>query len=36
MAQILTTIGRHLECAIQTEPVVEIELALIAASPLKQ
>ena len=24
-----TTIGRHLECAIQTEPVVELELALI-------
>ena len=24
-----TTIGRHLECAIQTELVVELELALI-------
>ena len=29
MAQLLTTIGRHLECVIQTEPVVELELALI-------
>ena len=29
MAQFLTTIGRHFECAIQTEPVVELELALI-------
>ena len=29
MAQFLTTIGRHLECAIQTELVVELELALI-------
>ena len=28
MAQFLT-IGRHLECAIQTETVVELELALI-------
>ena len=29
MAQFLSTIGRHLECAIQTELVVELELALI-------
>ena len=29
MAQFLKTIGRHLECAIQTELVVELELALI-------
>ena len=29
MAHSLTTIGRHLECAIQTELVVELELALI-------
>ena len=29
MAQFLTTIGRHFECAIQTELVVELELALI-------
>ena len=29
MAQFLTTIGRHLECAIQTELEVELELALI-------
>ena len=29
MAQFFTTIGRHLDCAIQTEPVVELELALI-------
>ena len=29
MAQFLTIIGRHLECAIQTKPVVELELALI-------
>ena len=29
MAQFLTTNGRHLECAIQTKPVVELELALI-------
>ena len=30
MAQFFSTIGRHLECAIQTELVVELELALIA------
>ena len=24
-----TTIGRHLECAVQAEPVVELQLALI-------
>ena len=29
MAQFLKTIGRHLEFAIQTELVVELELALI-------
>ena len=29
MAQFLTTIGRHLEYAIQTELVVELELALL-------
>ena len=29
MAHSLTTIGRHLECAIQTKLVVELELALI-------
>ena len=29
MAQFLTTIGCHFECAIQTELVVEFELALI-------
>ena len=29
MAQCFSTIGRHLECAIQTELVVELELALI-------
>ena len=29
MAQFFSTIGRHLECAIQTELVVELELALI-------
>ena len=29
MAQFLTTIGRHLECAIQTELVVELKLDLI-------
>ena len=29
MAQFLTTIGRHLECAIQTKLVVELELVLI-------
>ena len=29
MAHSLITIGRHLECAIQTELVVELELALI-------
>ena len=28
MAQFFSTIGRHLECAIQTELVVELELAL--------
>ena len=28
-AQFFSTIGRHLECAIQTELVVELELALI-------
>ena len=26
MAQFFSTIGRHLECAIQTELVVELEL----------
>ena len=29
MAQFFSTIGRHLECAIQTKLVVELELALI-------
>ena len=29
MAQFFSTIGRHLECAIQNELVVELELALI-------
>ena len=29
MAHSLTTIGRHLECAIQAEMVVELELGLI-------
>ena len=29
MAHSLTTIGIHLECAIQAEMVVELELALI-------
>ena len=29
MAHSLTTIGRHLECAIQTKLFVELELALI-------
>ena len=29
MAHSLTTIGLHLECAIQAEIVVELELALI-------
>ena len=29
MAQFLTRIGRHFKCAIQTELVVELELALI-------
>ena len=29
MAQVFTTIGCHLECAIQTELIVELELALI-------
>ena len=29
MAQFFSTIGRHLECAIQTELVVELELTLI-------
>ena len=29
MAHSLPTIGRYLECAIQTKPVVELELALI-------
>ena len=29
MAQFLTTIGHYFECAIQTELVVELELALI-------
>ena len=29
MAHSLTTIGRHLECTIQTELIVELELALI-------
>ena len=29
MAHSLTTIGRHHECAIQTELVVELELTLI-------
>ena len=33
MAQFLT-IGRHIECAIQTELVVELELALIEGSNL--
>ena len=30
----LTTIGVHLECAIQAEMVVELELALIEGSNL--
>ena len=29
MAKVFTIIGRHLECAIQTELIVELELALI-------
>ena len=29
MAQVFSTIGRHIECAFQTELVVELELALI-------
>ena len=29
MSQLFSKIGRHLECAIQTELVVELELALI-------
>ena len=29
MAQSFLTIGRHLECAIQSELVVELEIALI-------
>ena len=29
MAHSLTTIGRHLECAIETELIVELELVLI-------
>ena len=29
MAQVFTIIGRHLECATQTELIVELELALI-------
>ena len=33
MAQFFSTIGRHLECAIQTELVVELELALIEIGP---
>ena len=33
MAQFFSTIGRHLECAIQTELVVELELALIERKP---
>ena len=32
MAQFFSTIGRHLECAIQTELLVELELALIERS----
>ena len=36
MAQFLKTIGRHLECAIQTEPVVELELALIESNQSRQ
>ena len=32
MAQFFSTIGRHLECTIQTELVVELELALIEIS----
>ena len=32
MAQFFSTIGRHLECAIRTELVVELELALIERS----
>ena len=29
MAQVFSTIVHHLECAIQTELIVELELALI-------
>ena len=38
MAQFFTTIiiGRHLECAIQTELVVELELALIERKQSRQ
>ena len=32
MAQFFSTIGRHLECAIQTELVVELELAIFFRS----
>ena len=34
MAQFFSTIGRYLECAIQTELVVELELALIERKQL--
>ena len=29
MAQFFSTIGRHLECGIQTELVVELEVAVL-------
>ena len=36
MAQVLTTIGRHFESAIQIELVVELELALIVRKKSRQ
>ena len=36
MAQFLTTIVRHLECAIRIELVVELELALIEMKQYRQ
>ena len=36
MAQFFSTIGRHLECAIQTELVVELELALIESKQCRR
>ena len=36
MAQFFSTIGRHLECAIETKLVVELELALIERKQSQQ